>query len=170
MQGRPPRPLDRSRSAASVRRYIGDIALSAIARGVLGLVFAGVAGLFFWFFLWRYVQAPAATETRFIATLALLIGIPEGLATAIVWRNAESPRRVRWAFAAAALLAAVAAPYVAMQIRGVQTYHALFGGSVRLPVIDVADALGAMIVSSALAANAVAGALAVYRMARYREI
>jgi hypothetical protein len=40
----------------------------------------------------------------------------------------------------------------------------------RLPVIDVTDALYTMLVSSAVSTNVVSAALATYRMGRYREI
>ena len=159
----------RTRSAYLLRD-VGDIGLVVLARGLLGLALSAIAGFVVWLGIWPYVHGPALSEPRFVAMLALVIGTPSGLATALLWRNSESPRRIRWLLALVALAVAVVTPCVVMLIKGVQTYYGLFGGSIRLPVIDVADALFTMLVSSAVAANIVAGALATYRMARYREI
>ena len=151
-------------------REAGDICLVVLARGLLGLACSAVSGFIVWLAIWSYVHGPALTGTTFVATLALVIGTPSGLATAILWRNAESPRRTRWLFAIIAVLVAIVAPYLIMTVRGVQTYYGLFGGSLRLPVIDVSEALFIMLLWSAVAANVVSGALAAYRMVRYREI
>ena len=141
-----------------------------LARGLLGLVLSAIAGFVAWMGIWPYVLGPALSEPRFVITLALVIGTPSGLVTALLWRNSESPPRIRWLFALVSLAVAVATPCIVMLVKDVHTYYALFGGAIRLPVIDVADALFTMLVSSAVAANVVSGALATYRMARYREI
>ena len=141
-----------------------------LARGLLGLACSAISGFVVWLAIWSYVHGPALTGTTFVATLALVVGTPSGIVTAILWLNTESPRRIRWLFALIALVVAVVAPYVFMTVRGVETYYGLFWGVLRLPVIDVADALYTMLITSAVAANAVSGALAAYRMARYREI
>ena len=107
---------------------------------------------------------------HFIATLALVVGVPSGLITASLWLNLESPRRIRWLFALIALGVAVAAPYVVVLVKGVNTYYGLFFGVLRLPVIDVADSLYTMLIASSVAANVVAAILATYRMTKYREI
>ena len=148
----------------------GDIGLVLLARGLLGLACSAISGFVVWLAIWSYVHGPALTGTTFVATLALVVGTPSGIVTAILWHNIESPRRIRWLFALIALVVAVAAPYVFMMVRGVETYYGLFFGVLRLPVIDVADALYTMLITSTVAANAVSGALAAYRMARYREI
>ena len=148
----------------------GDIGLVVLARGLLGLACSAISGFIVWLAIWSYVHGPALTGTTFVATLALVVGIPSGLVTAILWHNLESPRRIRWLFALIALGSAVAFPYVVMLVKGVKTYYGLFFGVLRLPVIDVADALYVMLVTSSVAANAVAAVLATYRMARYREI
>ena len=153
-----------------ILREAGDIGLVLLARGLLGLACSAVSGFLVWLAIWSYVHGPALTGTTFVATLALVVGIPSGLVTAILWHNAESPRRIRWMFAFIALGAAVVFPYVFMLVRGVQTYYGLFFGVLRLPVIDVADAVYVMLVTSSVAANAVAAVLATYRMAKYREI
>ena len=155
---------------ATLSRRGGDMALILLARGLLGIIAAGIAGFGVWYTFWNSVSGGATTDQQFIGTLALVVGLPSGAAAAALWRNGESPRRVRWTFAAAALLTAVAAPYVAGQIQGVHTYYGLFGGVLRLPVIDVADSLMTMLVASAVAANLVSAALMTYRMARYDEI
>ena len=148
----------------------GDIVLVLLARGLLGLACSAISGFVVWLAIWSYVHGPALTGTTFVALLALVVGIPSGLITAILWNNAESPRLVRWVFALVALIVAVAAPYVVMLIKGVETYYGLFGGVLRLPVIDVSDALYTMLITSSVAANAVAAVLATYRMAKHREI
>ena len=148
----------------------GDIGLVLLARGLLGLACSAISGFVVWLAIWSYVHGPALTGTTFMATLALVVGTPSGLVTAILWHNAESPRRIRWLFALISLAVAVVAPYVVMTVRGVETYYGLFWGVLRLPVIDVADALYIMLITSTVAANAVSGVLAAYRMARYREI
>ena len=154
----------------TILREAGDIGLVLLARGLLGLACSAISGFLVWLAIWSYVHGPALTGTTFVATLALVVGIPSGLVTAILWHNAESPRRIRWMFALIALGSAVAFPYVFMVVRGVETYYGLFFGVLRLPVIDVADALYVMLVTSSVAANAVAAVLATYRMAKYREI
>lgn len=155
---------------APLSRRAGDIAMVLLARGSIGLVAAAVCGFGVWYTFWNTVSGGASTDQQFIGILALVVGIPSGLATAIIWRNGESPPRVRWTFAAIALLTAILAPFVAVQITGVYTYYALFGGVLRLPVIDVADALMTMLVASTVAANVVSAALMTYRMARYGEV
>ena len=155
---------------ATLSRRAGDIAIVLLARGSLGLAAAGIAGFGVWYTFWNSVSGGATTDQQFIGTLALVVGVPSGLATAALWRNGESPPRVRWTFAAVALLAAIVAPYIAGQIQGVHTYYGLFGGVLRLPVIDVADSLMTMLVASAAAANIVSAALMTYRMARYGEV
>ena len=148
----------------------GDIGLVLLARGLLGLACSAICGFVVWLAIWSYVHGPALTGTTFIATLALVVGVPSGLITAIMWHNAESPRRVRWLFALLILVVAVASPYVVVLVKGVNTYYGLFFGVLRLPVIDVADSLYTMLVASSVAANVFAAALATYRMAKYREI
>ena len=129
-----------------------------------------VVGFVVWLAIWSYVHGPALTGTTFIATLALVVGIPSGLVTAILWNNMESPPRVRWLLAAITLGVAVAAPYTVVLIKGINTYYGLFFGVLRLPVIDVADSLYTMLIASSVGANAVAAIMATYRMSRYREI
>lgn len=154
----------------TIMREAGDIGLVLLARGLLGLACSAISGFLVWLAIWSYVHGPALTGTTFVATLALVVGIPSGLVTAILWHNLESPRRVRWMFALVALSVAVAAPYVVMLVKGIETYYGLFFGVLRLPVIDVADALYTALIASSIAANVVAAVLATYRMSRYREI
>lgn len=154
----------------AILREGGDIGLVLLARGLLGLACSAVSGFVVWLAIWSYVHGPALTGTTFVALLALVIGTPSGLITALLWHNAESPRRIRWLFAFIILGVAVAAPYIFVLIKGVKTYYGLFFGVLRLPVIDVADALYTMLIVSSVAANIFAAVLATYRMARYREI
>ena len=148
----------------------GDIGLVLLARGLLGLACSTVSGFIVWLAIWSYVHGPALTGTTFVAVLALVVGVPSGLITAILWHNVESPRRVKWLFALLILGMAVASPYVFMLVKGVKTYYGLFFGVLRLPVIDVSDALYAMLIVSSVAANIFAAVLATYRMVKYREI
>lgn len=155
---------------ALLSRRAGDMAIILLARGLLGLACAGIGGFGVWYTFWNSVSGAASTDQQFIGTLALVVGIPSGLATALLWRNGESPRRVRRTFAAIALLTAIVAPFVAGHIQGVHTYYGLFGGVLRLPVIAVSESLMTMLVASAVAANVVSAALMTYRMARYGEM
>ena len=148
----------------------GDIGLVLLARGLLGLTCSAISGFVVWLAIWSYVHGPALTGTTFIATLALVVGVPSGLITAILWNNLESPRRIRWLFAFIAVGVAVAAPYVVVLLKGVETYYGLFFGVLRLPVIDVADSLYTMLIASSVAANGIAAVLATYRMSKFREI
>lgn len=154
----------------AILREAGDIGLVLLARGLIGLACSAISGFIVWMAIWSYVHGPALTGTTFVALLALVVGIPSGLVTALLWHNAESPRRVRWLFAFLILGMAVAAPYLVVLIKGVKTYYGLFFGVLRLPVIDVSDALYTMLIASSVAANIFAAVLATYRMARYREI
>ena len=148
----------------------GDIGLVLLARGLLGLACSAISGFVVWLAIWSYVHGPALTGTTFIATLALVVGVPSGLITAILWNNLESPRRIQWLFAFIAVGVAVAAPYIFVLIKGVETYYGLFFGVLRLPVIDVADSLYTMLIVSSVAANGIAAVLATYRMSKFREI
>jgi len=148
----------------------GDIGLVLLARGLLGLACSTICGFLAWLAIWSYVHGPALTGSTFIATLALVVGVPSGLITAFLWLNLESPRRIRWLFAFIALGVAIAAPYLVVLVKGVNTYYGLFFGVLRLPVIDVADSLYTMLIASSVAANVVAAILATYRMTKYREI
>ena len=154
----------------AILREGGDIGLVLLARGLLGLACSAISGFVVWLAIWSYVHGPALTGNTFIATLALVIGVPSGLITAILWHNLETPRRIRWLFALIALGVAIAAPYLVVLIKGINTYYGLFFGVFRLPVIDVADSLYTMIIASSVGANAVAAVLATYRMSKYREI
>ncbi len=154
----------------AVLREGGDIGLVLLARGLLGLACSAVSGFVVWLAIWSYVHGPALTGSTFVAILALVVGTPSGLITAIIWHNSESPRRIKWLFPFVILGVAVAAPYIFVLIKGVKTYYGLFFGVLRLPVIDVSEALYTMLIASSVAANVVAAVLATYRMARYREI
>lgn len=154
----------------AVLREGGDIGLVLLARGLLGLACSAISGFIVWLAIWSYVHGPALTGSTFVAILALVVGTPSGLITALLWYNAESPRRIRWLFAFLILGVAVAAPYLFVLIKGVKTYYGLFFGVLRLPVIDVSDALYTMLIASSVAANIFAAVLATYRMAKYREI
>ena len=164
------RPLIERISSSLLLQQAGDISLVLLARGLLGLACSTVTGFIVWLAIWSYVHGPALTGNTFIVTLALVIGIPTGLVTAILWHNAESPRRIQLLSAFIAVGMAVSAPYIFVLIKGVKTYYGLFFGVLRLPVIDVADSLYTMLIVSSVAANVVAAALATYRMAKYREI
>ncbi len=163
-------PLRERIGSSLILQQAGDIVLVLLARGLLGLACSAVSGFIVWLAIWSYVHGPALTGTTFVATLALVVGTPAGLITAILWNNAESPRRIRWLFAFIALGVAVGAPYIFVLIKGVETYYGLFFGVLRLPVIDVADSLYTMLIVSSVAANAVAAIMATYRMAKFREI
>ena len=141
-----------------------------LARGLLGLACSAISGFVVWLAIWSYVHGSALTGNTFIVTLSLVIGVPSGLITAILWHNLETPRRIRWLFALIALGVAIVAPYLVVLIKGVNTYYGLFFGVLRLPVIDVSDSLYTMIIASSVAANAVAAVLATCRMSKYREI
>lgn len=154
----------------AILREGGDIGLVLLARGLLGLACSAISGFVVWLAIWSYVHGPALTGTTFVAILALVVGTPSGLITAIIWHNSESPRRIKWLFAFLILGVAVAAPYLFVLIKGVKTYYGLFFGVLRLPVIDVSEALYTMLIASSVAANIFAAVLATYRMARYREI
>lgn len=155
---------------ASLSRRAGDIAIVLVARALLGLACSVACAFGVWYTFWNSVSGAASTDQQFIGTLAFVVGVPAGLVAAVIWRNGESPRRVRWTFAAIAVLAAVAAPFVAGHIQGVHTYYGLFGGVLRLPVIDVSESLMTMLVVSAVAVNLVSAALMAYRMARHGEM
>ena len=151
-------------------RYLGDIALVVLARGLLSLALAPISGFGGWIAFWPSVQGLDDPVPLFVLRMTLVIGVPAGVATVVLWWNTESPTRVRVINAAVIMLVATALPAAVMAVKGVETYYALFAGTYRIPVIDVSDALITMVASAGVGTNVVAAALSIYRMARYREI
>ena len=64
----------------------------------------------------------------------------------------------------------MASPIIVMQFAEIDTYNTLIGPSRRFAVIVKGDLISTMIFSSAIASNAVATALGIYRMVWRREI
>ncbi len=150
-------------------RDAGEVSLVAFVRLMLGGPLSLAAGFVAWIMAWWIQGARVGTDSFFIIQGAAT-GVAAGAVAAFFWWNTETPYRVQWYFLAAALLAAVASPYIVMQFSEIDTYNTLIGPNRRVAAIVKGDLISTMIFSSAIGANIVAAALGMYRMIRHREI
>ena len=146
-----------------------ESAVWILARAILGIFLSVALSAATWVLSRLFLQNLTLDTTMFFATQALVIGIPAGIGATAAWWNLESPRALRLLAAAVIPSATFICAWLTVEIRGVYTYNALFGGSRRIPVIDTGDLLATLIVSSVIAANAIAAALYLYRLIRHRE-
>ena len=150
-------------------RDAGEVALVAFVRLMLGGPLSIVAAFVAWVMVWWIQGARVGTDAFFLIQGAVT-GLAAGSVAAFFWWNTETPSRIQWYFLAAALLAAVAAPYIVIQFSEIDTYNTLIGPNRRVAAIVKGDLISTMIFSSAIGANIVAAALGMYRMLKHREI
>ena len=155
-----------------IRDIIRDadtIGLSILVRVMLGGPLSLVAGFVAWIFGWWFQGARVGTDTFFIVQGAAT-GLAAGAVAAFFWWNMETPRRTQWAYALVVVAVAIASPIIVMQFAEIDTYNTLIGPSRRFAVIVKGDLISTMIFSSAIASNAAAATLGIYRMVWRREI
>lgn len=146
-----------------------EAAVWTLARAVLGIFLSVASSASIWVLSRLFLQNLTLDTTAFFVTQSLIIGIPAGIGATVAWWNPDSPRVLRLLAAASIPSATFVCAWLTVEIRGVYTYNALFGGSRRIPVIDTGDLLTTLIISSTIAANAIAAILYLYRLIRYRE-
>ena len=150
-------------------RDVDTIGLSLLVRVMLGGPLSLVAGFVAWIFGWWFQGARVGTDTFFIAQGAAT-GLAAGIVAAFFWWNTETPPKIQWMYALVVVAIAIASPIIVMQFAEIDTYNTLIGPSRRFAVIVKGDLISTMIFSSAIASNAVAIALGIYRMVWRREI
>lgn len=141
-----------------------------IARATLGLLLSAGISAAVWVLSRYFPQDALAASTGFFITQSLIVATPAGICAVAAWWNPDSPRRARLLAATLVPAAAFLVSWLTIEIRGVETYNALFAGTHRLPVIATGDLLGVLIITATLSANAAAGALYIYRLLRHNEL
>lgn len=150
-------------------RDVDTIGLSVLVRVMLGGPLSLVAGFVAWIFGWWFQGARVGTDTFFIVQGAAT-GFAAGAVAAFFWWNTETPPKIQWMYALVVVAIAIASPIIVMQFAEIDTYNTLIGPSRRFAVIVKGDLISTMIFSSAIASNAVAAVLGIYRMVWRREI
>lgn len=155
-----------------IRDFIRDadtVVLVGFVRLMLGGPLSLVAGFVAWIFGWWFQGARVGTDIFFIVQGAAT-GLAAGTVAAFFWWNTETPPKIQWIYALVVVAIGIASPIIVMQFAEIDTYNTLIGPSRRFAVIVKGDLISTMIFSSAIASNAAAAALGIYRMIWRREI
>jgi hypothetical protein len=147
-----------------------EILIGVIVRGVLGVFLAVFLGLSVWMITWLYLQTVALGSTSFIVVQSAVVGAPAGLGAAVAWWNTESGRKVRGFALLVAIGAAFLGAWLAVEVRGIDTHFALFGGSSRVEVLSLGNMVATLTFASVIMGNATAAAFYIYRATRHREV
>lgn len=140
-----------------------------LIRTLLGVFISTALSIVVWVLSQLFLRDLALATTSFFITQSLVIGIPAGVGAVAAWWNPDTAGRLRFIYAAIIPIATALCAWLVVEIRGVQTYYALFGGSYRISVIVQGDLLGTLIVSSVLGGNIIAASFYIYRLIRHRE-
>ncbi len=146
-----------------------ESAVWIIARICLGIFLPVVLLATTWVLSRLFLQYLTLEASTIYVTQALVIGIPAGIGAVGAWWNLEAPARLKVMTALVVPPATALCAWLTVEIRGVYTYYGLLGGTHRVPVIDLGDLLGTIIVASLITANILAAAPYFYRLARHRE-
>ncbi len=146
-----------------------ESAVWVVVRAVLGIFCSTGLAAIVWVLSRYFPQDSVTATTQFLVTQALIIAVPAGVGATAAWWNPDNPPILRLLYAALIPALTFVCGWLTIAVRGVETYHALFGGTHRVPVIETGDLIGTLIVSSVIGANVIAGGLYVYRLVRYRE-
>ncbi len=147
-----------------------DLLVVLLARGFFGLFLAMILGFGSWAIIRDSVPTPSSDSASFFLVHAAMMGGPAGIGAAVAWWNTQSSRKMHWLAVVLTMATSVAVTWLAIEIWGVYTYNALFGGVYRAPVISTSDMLTKMTTVAVLSANAAAAPFYLYRALRYREI
>ena len=140
-----------------------------VVRICLGIFLSVVLSAVTWVLSRLFLQYLVLDETTIYIMQSLIIGIPAGIGAVAAWWNPDSPLLFRLMGAFVIPPATSLCAWLTIELRGVYIYYGLLGGSHRVPVIDIGDLLSTVIVSSIIAANALAAALYLYRLFLHRE-
>ncbi len=141
-----------------------------VARATLGVLLSAGISAAVWALSRYFPQDALAASTGFFITQSLIVAMPAGVCAVAAWWNPDSPLGARLFAAALVPAAAFLVSWLTIEVRGVETYNALFAGTHRLPVIATGDLLGVLIITATLSANVAAGALYIYRLLRHNEL
>ena len=147
-----------------------ELLVNISARGAFGLFSATVLSFGFWWLTRVSFSTSDLGLTWFFLVQASIVGGAAAVGTVFAWWNTQSSGRVRWLSVVLTLGTAVVGAWLVNEIRGVETYNALFRGVLRVPVISISHMLASMIFGAVLSANAVAAAFYLYRALRHREV
>ena len=146
-----------------------ETAIWIIARVFFGIFLPVVLLGTTWVLSRLFLQYVVLEASTIFITQSLIIGIPAGIGAVAAWWNPEAPALMRAITALAVPPITALCAWLTLEIRGVYTYFGLLGGSHRVPVIDIGDLLGTIIVASVIVANILASAPYFYRLFRHRE-
>lgn len=147
-----------------------DAALWIVARALLGVFSSVGLAMVTWVISQLFLRDLSVASGGYFLTQALVIGAPAGIGAVAAWWNPNAPASLRLLQAALIPLAAAFGAWLVIEVRGVETYYALFGGSQRIPVVVQGDMLGTLVASSVIIGNAIGAALHIYRVVRYRDM
>ena len=146
-----------------------ESAVWIVVRLCVGVFLSVVMAAAVWVLSRLFLQYVALDTAIIFITHSLIIGIPAGLGAVAAWWNTEAPTWLKAGAVVMVPLATAIFVWLTLEIRGVYTYYGLLAGSHRVPVIDIGDLLGTIIVASVIASNALAAAPYLYRLIRHRE-
>ena len=146
-----------------------ESAVWIIARLCLGVFLSVALPVVAWVMSRLFLQYAAPDATTIYIIQSLIIGVPAGIGAVVAWWNADAPNALKWTITVAVPPGTALFAWLTVELRGVYTYYGLLSGSYRVPVIDIGDLLGTIIVASMIAANILAAAPYIYRLFRHRE-
>lgn len=146
-----------------------ESAVWIVARLCLGVFLPVVLFATTWILSRLFLQYLTLEATTIYITQSLIIGVPAGIGAVAAWWNLDAPTRFHVLSVVLVPLGTALVAWAAVEVRGVYTYYGLLGGSHRVPVIDLGDLLGTIIVTSLITANVLAAAPYFYRLFRHRE-
>ena len=146
-----------------------ELLVNALARGALGLLSAIVLSFLFWRLTEVMFDLSDSSLGLQFLVQSLIVGFAAAVPTVFAWWNTQSKRRIQLVYVVVTLGTAVAGAWLVNEIRGVETYYALFGGVTRLQVFSRTHMFVSMIFGAVIGANVVAAAFYIYRAMRYRE-
>ena len=147
-----------------------DACLWIVARALLGVFSSVGLAMVVWVVSQLFLRDLSVASGGYFLTQALVIGAPAGVGAVAAWWSPDAPAWMRWAQVALMPLATALGAWLVLEVRGVETYYALFGGSQRIEVVVQGDMLGTLVVAAVVIGNAIGGALHIWRVVRYREL
>ena len=145
-----------------------EAAIWIVVRACLGIFLSVVLLATTWILSRLFLQYVSLDETTIYITQALIIGIPAGIGAVAAWWSLEAPAKLKVITASTVPPATALSAWLTVEIRGVYTYYGLLGGSHRVPVIDLGDLLGTIIITSLITANILAAGPYLYYLIRHR--
>ena len=147
-----------------------ESAVWIVVRTCVGIFLSVVLSAATWVVSRLFLQYLALDTTTIYITQSLVVGIPAGIGAVAAWWNTEAPVWQRVLIAVSVPHATALCAWLTLEIRGVYSYYGLLGGSHRVPVIDIGDLLGTVIVAAIIAANILAAAPYLFRLFHHRQV